>query len=229
MHLKLYNMFSKEQPNSLTTLNIINIATIVPSNGPIFNGPGAAKRFKPFHLPQLQSHESAAIEKAKKYAMEQSVRAVLLRQTQIQQSQQLNFIKKQQTVALLNRVYIGSIGYDVHEDSLRQSFKAFGPLKSLTMSWDAATQKHKGFAFLEYEYPEAALLSIDQMNTVSFGGRQLKVGRPSNLANADTLIADLVAEYKLDARIYVAGIHPDLTSDDVALVFGAFGKIVYCK
>lgn len=39
------------------------------------------------------------------------------------------------------------------------------------MSWDPVTQKHKGFAFVEYEIPEAAQLSLEQMNGVMLGGR----------------------------------------------------------
>ncbi|TPP64975.1 Poly(U)-binding-splicing factor PUF60 [Fasciola gigantica] len=222
-------MFALNTPAPVSALNLLNLSTIVEPNGPVYNGPGATKHFTPFHLRQLEYHQREAIERAKKYAMEQSIRAVLLKQTQSQQSQQLDNMKKNQTVALLNRVYVGSISYDVKEEMLKQSFSVFGPIKTVSMSWDPATQKHKGFAFLEFEYPEGAHLAIEQMNGTSFGGRQLKVGRPSNLASADPIIAELVAEYKLENRIYVSGIHLDLTEDDVSLVFEAFGKIVFCR
>lgn len=43
------------------------------------------------------------------------------------------------------------------------------------MSWDPITQKHKGFAFVEYELPEAAQLALEQMNGVVIGGRNIKV------------------------------------------------------
>ncbi|VDP94150.1 unnamed protein product [Echinostoma caproni] len=222
-------MFALNAATPISALNLLNLSTIVEPNGPVYNGPGASKHFVPFHLRQLEYHQREAIERAKKYAMEQSIRAVLLKQTQSQQSQQLNNMKKTQTVALLNRVYVGSISYDVKEEMLKQAFSVFGPIKTVSMSWDPATQKHKGFAFLEFEYPEGAHLAIEQMNNASFGGRQLKVGRPSNLASADPIIAELVAEYKLENRIYVSGIHLDLTESDVSLVFEAFGKIVFCR
>lgn len=43
------------------------------------------------------------------------------------------------------------------------------------MSWDPVTQKHKGFAFVEYEIPEGAQLALEQMNGVMIGGRNIKV------------------------------------------------------
>lgn len=73
------------------------------------------------------------------------------------------------------RVYVGSISFELREDTVRQSFHPFGPIKSITMSWDPITQKHKGFAFVEYELPEAAQLALEQMNGVVIGGRNIKV------------------------------------------------------
>lgn len=42
------------------------------------------------------------------------------------------------------RVYVGSISFELKEDTIRQSFLPFGPIKSINMSWDPVTQKHKG-------------------------------------------------------------------------------------
>lgn len=40
----------------------------------------------------------------------------------------------------------------------------------------------QGFAFVEYEVPEAAQLALEQMNSVVLGGRNIKVGsKPSGL------------------------------------------------
>lgn len=55
------------------------------------------------------------------------------------------------------------------------------------MSWDPVTQKHKGFAFVEYEIPEGAQLALEQMNGAMLGGRNIKVGRPSNMPQAVSL------------------------------------------
>lgn len=61
------------------------------------------------------------------------------------------------------------------EDTIRAAFLPFGPIKSINMSWDPITQKHKGFAFVEYEIPEGAQLALEQMNGAMMGGRNIKV------------------------------------------------------
>lgn len=114
------------------------------------------------------------------------------------------------------RVYVGSISFELKEDTIRQAFLPFGPIKSINMSWDPITQKHKGFAFVEYEIPEAAQLSLEQMNGVMIGGRNIKVvGRPSNMPQAQAVIDEIQEEAKNYNRIYVASIHPDLSEEDI--------------
>lgn len=73
------------------------------------------------------------------------------------------------------RTYIGSINFELNEAMLKQAFQPFGPVKSVSLTFDSVTNRHKGFAFLEYETPEAAQLSIEQMNGVVLGGRNIKV------------------------------------------------------
>ncbi|CAM6000954.1 unnamed protein product [Sphagnum balticum] len=161
--------------------------------------------------------------------MEQSIKSVLVKQTIAHQQQQQKSLQRHQAIVLMCRVYVGSISFELKEDTIRQAFLPFGPIKSINMSWDPLTQKHKGFAFVEYELPEAAQLSLDQMNGVMIGGRNIKVGRPSNMPQAAPIIEQLQTEAKQYNRIYVASIHPDLSEQDIQSVFEAFGKTKTCK
>ncbi|KAJ8317088.1 hypothetical protein KUTeg_004992 [Tegillarca granosa] len=202
-------------------------------SGPLLEGPGAKRDQKPFSLPKLSSSQQDAIQRAKKYAMEQSIKSVLVRQTIAHQHQQLqnfqNTMQKQQALALMCRIYVGSINFEIKEDTIKQAFLPFGPIKSVNLSWDPITNKHKGFAFIEYEIPEAAQLALEQMNGVMIGGRNIKVGRPSNMPQAQPIIEQLAAEAKNFNRIYIASIHHDLTEHDIQSVFEAFGKIMACS
>ncbi|CAF4921658.1 unnamed protein product [Pieris macdunnoughi] len=185
-------------------------------------------------LPRLNADQADAVARAKKYAMEQSIKMVLMKQTLAHQQQQMasqrTQVQRQQALALMCRVYVGSISFELKEDTIRQAFLPFGPIKSINMSWDPVTQKHKGFAFVEYEIPEAAQLSLEQMNGVMLGGRNIKVvGRPSNMPQAQAVIDEIQEEAKQYNRIYVASVHPELSEDDIKNVFEAFGPITYCK
>jgi RNA recognition motif-containing protein len=79
------------------------------------------------------------------------------------------------------RTYIGSINFELNEAMLKQAFAPFGPVKSVSLTFDPVTNRHKGFAFLEYETPEAAQLYIEQMNGVILGGRNIKVRKNENI------------------------------------------------
>lgn len=210
------------------------------------NGQGTGAKLV---LPPLTPEQQEALQKAKKYAMEQSIKSVLVKQTIAHQQQQLTNLQmaavtmgfgdplsslqsvaaqRQRALAIMCRVYVGSIYYELGEDTIRQAFAPFGPIKSIDMSWDSVTMKHKGFAFVEYELPEAAQLALEQMNSVMLGGRNIKVGRPGSIGQAQPIIDQLAEEARAFNRIYVACIHPDLSDDDIKSVFEAFGRIKSC-
>uniref|UniRef100_A0A1A8I491 Poly-U binding splicing factor 60KDa n=3 Tax=Nothobranchius TaxID=28779 RepID=A0A1A8I491_NOTKU len=193
------------------------------------NGQGTGSKLG---LPPLTPEQQEALQRAKKYAMEQSIKSVLVKQTIAHQQQQLTNLQvaaqRQRALAIMCRVYVGSIYYELGEDTIRQAFAPFGPIKSIDMSWDSVTMKHKGFAFVEYDVPEAAQLALEQMNSVMLGGRNIKVGRPGGIGQAQPIIDQLAEEARAYNRIYVASVHPDLSDDDIKSVFEAFGRIKSC-
>ncbi|XP_077999019.1 poly(U)-binding-splicing factor PUF60-like isoform X2 [Glandiceps talaboti] len=204
---------------------------IVEQKGPVLAGPGARKD-GPQGLPKLTESQSEALTKAKKYAMEQSIKSVLVKQTLAHQQQQMTNLQmaaqRQRALALMCRVYVGSINFELREDTIKQAFLPFGPIKNINLSWDPVTMKHKGFAFVEYELPEAAQLALEQMNGVMIGGRNIKVGRPSNMPQAQPIIDQIMEEAKQYNRIFVSSVHQDLSEEDIKSVFEAFGKIKIC-
>ena len=93
------------------------------------------------------------------------------------------------------RIYVGSINFEIREDTIKQAFIPFGPIKSVNLSWDPITNKHKGFAFIEYDIPEAAYLALEQMNGVMLGGRNIKVVSCTPLVQTTLSIAKLRARF----------------------------------
>ena len=64
----------------------------------------------------------------------------------------------------MSQVFIGSIFYEVTEQQLRDAFSPFGQIKVVNLNLDPMTGKHKGFAFIWFDIPEAAQLAIEAVS-----------------------------------------------------------------
>ncbi|MCP9262500.1 Poly(U)-binding-splicing factor half pint [Dirofilaria immitis] len=163
--------------------------------------------FGPYKIAQ---QAEGLVSRCKKYAKEQSIKQVLLRQTLAHQQNQQKVAMYAQALSLMARVYIGSISFE-------------------GLVYMIHTARSNKFRFLEYEIPEAALLAQESMNGVLMGGRNLKVGRPSNMPQAQPIIEMVMQEAKAYHRVYVASVHPDLSESDLKSVFEAFGEVTKCQ
>ena len=72
-------------------------------------------------------------------------------------------IARQRAVHTMCRIYVGAIHYEIGESTVKAAFESFGPVRSVDMIYDINTGRHKGFAFVEFETPEAANLAIQDM------------------------------------------------------------------
>lgn len=127
-------------------------------------------------------------------------------------------------LAIFNRIYIGSIFFELSEAEIGTVFSVFGPLRSVQMMVDPATKKHRGYGFLEFETPDAAALAQLSMDNADFGGRRIKVGRPNNFPN------DLPpgVPRPVPNRIYVANVHELIQEEEFESIFQAFGPLRAC-
>lgn len=80
-------------------------------------------------------------------------------------------------------LYVGGLEESVTEATLRAAFVPFGEVTDINMPLDNATQKHRGFAFVQYDEKEDAADAIDNMNNAELFGRVLKV----NLSKPDAM------------------------------------------
>jgi len=62
--------------------------------------------------------------------------------------------------AATNKIYVGSVPYNVTEGHLEDVFKAFGKVLSISLIPNAETGQHKGYGFVEYEKVESAMEAI---------------------------------------------------------------------
>lgn len=57
---------------------------------------------------------------------------------------------------------------EVDKELLRAAFIPFGDIIDVNMPLDYQTEKHRGFAFIEYEEAEDAIAAIDNMVSFNF-------------------------------------------------------------
>ncbi|XP_063899888.1 poly(U)-binding-splicing factor PUF60-B-like isoform X2 [Zophobas morio] len=181
----------------------------------------------------LTTEQEQKIKKAKEYA-ETLRKAPFVPLSQTLQTNPLSVeIQKQQerqrAIQLMCRIYVGSINFDLGEPEIRLAFENFGPIRNVDLQLDPITLKHKGFCFLEFEIPEAAILALSALGQIALGGRVLKIGRPTNAPQARPIIEEIQKEALTHAGIYIACINPELDAEDIATVFEAFGPIKSCK
>lgn len=209
----------------------MNKVTSAAKTGVLMPGPGALRaNFIQANLIALTPEQQELVNKAKKYAMEQSIKSIMMKQAQISSElQQQKSPQRHQALILMCRVYVGSISFELKEETIKAAFAPFGAIKSINMSWDPVTLKHKGFGFVEYELPEAAQLALGEMNGIQLGGRQIKVGRPSNMPQAVPIIQQIQEECKEKNRIYMSNVHPDFFEPDLIDLLSFFGKVKSCK
>uniref|UniRef100_A0A0N4W455 Poly(U)-binding-splicing factor PUF60 n=1 Tax=Haemonchus placei TaxID=6290 RepID=A0A0N4W455_HAEPC len=204
---------------------------VLQQHGDVFVGPGSKREAQllGLGLTKLSSRRKDDLQLAKRYAMDLSIKQIMLRQQKAHHENQQKQAMYAQALSLMARVYIGSISFEVREEMIKKAFEVYGPIKSINMSWDPTTGHHKGFAFLEFDVPEAALLAQESMNGQLMGGRNLKVGRPSNMPQAQPIIEMVQQDAKKYHRVYVSSVHPDLSESDLKSVFEAFGEVVKCQ
>ena len=65
-------------------------------------------------------------------------------------------------------IYAGGLAEEVDEKVLHAAFIPFGELVDIQMPLDYETEKHRGFAFVEFEASEDAMAAIDNLVCLFF-------------------------------------------------------------
>ncbi|CAH2262401.1 jg26898 [Pararge aegeria aegeria] len=78
-------------------------------------------------------------------------------------------------VVRLNDGLAGGLAEEVDEKVLNAAFVPFGDLVDVQIPLDYETEKHRGFAFIEFENAEDAAAAIDNMNDSELFGRTIRV------------------------------------------------------
>ena len=75
---------------------------------------------------------------------------------------------------MLKTIYVGNLPFSCSETEVRDFFSQHGTVQSIKLIYDRETGKPRGFGFIEIEMEDADD-KIQQLNGISFGGRNLRV------------------------------------------------------
>jgi len=87
-------------------------------------------------------------------------------------------------------IFVGNLAFSTTEEQLHQAFSELGRIIKVRMVSDLETGKPRGFAFIEFEDPQAALSAIRNMNDYELNGRRIRVNF-SNSSHLETLAGKL--------------------------------------
>lgn len=74
-----------------------------------------------------------------------------------------------------NKLYVSNISFNANENDLASVFEPIGTVTESKIIYDRETSRSRGFGFVTFEKAEDAAAAVEQMNNVSFLGRELKV------------------------------------------------------
>ncbi|XP_060523881.1 peptidyl-prolyl cis-trans isomerase E [Cylas formicarius] len=85
-------------------------------------------------------------------------------------------------------IYVGGLAEEVDEKILKAAFIPFGDIVDIQMPLDYESEKHRGFAFVEFESVEDAAAAIDNMNDSELFGRTIRVNiaKPQKIKEGST-------------------------------------------
>ncbi|XP_017775098.1 PREDICTED: peptidyl-prolyl cis-trans isomerase E [Nicrophorus vespilloides] len=85
-------------------------------------------------------------------------------------------------------IYVGGLAEETDEKVLNAAFIPFGDIVDVQIPLDYESEKHRGFAFIEFESAEDAAAAIDNMNDSELFGRTIRVNlaKPQRIKEGST-------------------------------------------
>ena len=124
-------------------------------------------------------------------------------------------------------LYVKNISERVDELTLRRLFEACGEVQSCCVIRDVSTNKSRGFGFVKFVSTARAEDAIERFNGKEYAGKMLEVKFANTDGESDG--AGGAANAPPSDNVYVKGLPPSWTHDDLKAFFTHFGHIVECR
>ena len=76
---------------------------------------------------------------------------------------------------MATKIFVGKLSYDTTEKTLEELFAAYGEVASVAVIIDRATDRSKGFAFIEMTDLKSAQTAIKELDGKEVDGRNIAV------------------------------------------------------
>ncbi|XP_067011054.1 RNA-binding protein squid [Anabrus simplex] len=107
------------------------------------------------------------------------------------------------------KLFVGGLSWDTTEQSLKEYFQKFGDIENINIKTDPFTGKSRGFAFLSFT-------TVEAVNKVLAAGNHVINGKKVDPKKVKQRIG----------KIFVGGLTPEISNDDIKSYFAKFGNIV---
>jgi squid len=107
------------------------------------------------------------------------------------------------------KLFVGGLSWETTDKELREHFAKFGEIESINVKTDPTTGRSRGFAFLVFK-------TADTLDKILSAGDHIINNKKIDPKKAKAR----------HGKIFVGGLVPELTDDDIKSFFGNFGTIV---
>ncbi|XP_008202620.1 RNA-binding protein squid isoform X2 [Nasonia vitripennis] len=109
------------------------------------------------------------------------------------------------------KLFVGGLTRNTTEAELKAYFGKFGEIESVSIKMDPYTGVSRGFAFMVFQNPKA----IDKL-----------LASGDHYVNKRKVDPKRVSKKAQHGKIFVGGLTPDITDEDIKTYFGQYGTIV---
>lgn len=127
-------------------------------------------------------------------------------------------------------VFVGDLGVDVSDFSLRQAFKEFHDCSDARVLWDHVTGKTKGYGFVSFRSKESAEEAIKRVNGQYIGHRRVRCSWAQHKQNSNFNDYDSIdGADPLNLNVYVGNLAPNTTDAELRQLFQMYGVVMDVK
>ena len=85
-------------------------------------------------------------------------------------------------LTISSRIFVGNLSYETSQADLETLFAEAGPVKEVFLPIDRATDRPRGFAFIEFDDGSAVASAIEKLDGKELNGRNLRVSEARDRA-----------------------------------------------